>query len=57
MTHKRKLIALAALLAATSAPALADGADDSICTARPGKGNNACTVPVGKFQLETDLIN
>src|SRR3978361_1066568 len=55
-THPMKLLALAALLTATSAPALAAG-DDEICTDRPGKGNNACTVPAGKLQLETDLIN
>jgi hypothetical protein len=54
--HLMKLMAYAALLAATSAPALAAG-DDEICTDRPGKGNNACTVPAGKIQLETDLIN
>lgn len=46
----------AALLAIASAPAVAAG-DDSICTDRPGKGNNACTVPAGKVQLETDLVN
>ena len=59
MPHAMKLTAFAALLAATSAPALAAGAggDDSICTDRPGKGNNACTVPAGKLQLETDLID
>lgn len=52
-----KLMAIAALLAVTSAPALAAGGDDEICTDRPGKGNNACTVPAGKVQLETDLAN
>lgn len=52
-----KLMAFAATLAAASAPALAAGADDPICTDRPGKGNNACTVPAGKVQLETDFIN
>src|SRR5205809_739427 len=46
----------AALLAIASAPAVAAG-DDSICTDRPGKGNNACTVLAGKVQLETDLVN
>jgi hypothetical protein len=28
-----------------------------ICTDRPTKGNVACTVPSGAFQLETDAIN
>ncbi len=50
-------LVLAVLLATGSAPALAAGADDEICTDRPGKGNNACTVPAGKLQLETDIIN
>src|SRR5437763_1370711 len=54
-----KLTALAATLGVACAPACAAGAggDDPICTDRPGKGNNACTVPAGKLQLETDLIN
>jgi hypothetical protein len=52
-----KLSALALLLALVSAPALAAGSDDEICTDRPGKGNNACTVPKGAVQLETDVIN
>lgn len=49
---------LAVLLAAISAPAFAQGpGDDAICTDRPGKGNNACTVPKGAVQLETDIFN
>jgi hypothetical protein len=52
-----KLPALAALLALVAAPALAAGSDEQICTDRPGKGNNACTVPKGAVQLETDLLN
>src|SRR3954452_3321292 len=56
-----KLTALAAALAVACTPACAAGAggggDDEICTDRPGKGNNACTVPAGKIQLESDLIN
>ena len=54
-----KLTALAATLGVACAPACAAGAggDDPICTDRPGKGNNACTVPAGTLQLETDLIN
>ena len=37
--------------------ALAAGSDEQICTDRPGKGNNACTVPKGAVQLETDLLS
>ena len=52
------LLALAVLLAAISAPALAQASpEDAICTDRPGKGNNACTVPKGAVQLETDNLN
>lgn len=44
--------ALAALLLGSSATALA--ADESpICTDRPTKANATCTVPAGKFQLES----
>jgi hypothetical protein len=52
-------LVLAAFLAAFAAPAFAQaaGGDESICTDRPGKGNNACTVPAGSLQLETDLLN
>jgi hypothetical protein len=52
-------VVLAAFLAACAAPAFAQapGGDAQICTDRPGKGNNACTVPAGKVQLETDLLN
>ncbi|MDB5693366.1 MAG: hypothetical protein JWO81_2429 [Alphaproteobacteria bacterium] len=54
-----KRLALAALLAAFAGPAFAQaaGGDEQICTDRPGKGNNACTVPAGTVQLETDLFN
>jgi hypothetical protein len=54
-----KRLALAGLLALYAAPALAQdsGKDAPICTDRPGKGNNACTVPAGSVQIETDLIN
>jgi hypothetical protein len=68
---------LASLLAAVSAPALAQTADSSppappasapapaaaapaqpaLCTDRPSKANATCTVPAGKVQLETDLVN
>jgi hypothetical protein len=52
-----KFAGLAALLALVSAPALAAGSDEEICTDRPGKGDNACTVPKGAVQFETDLLN
>lgn len=54
-----KRIGLAAFLVLSPVPAVAQqaGADASICTDRPGKGNNACTVPSGLVQLETDLLN
>src|SRR4051812_41925069 len=55
--RRMKLAACAALLAAMPAAAHAAGEDDAICTDRPGKGNNACTVPAGMLQLETDFVN
>ncbi|HEY0413866.1 MAG TPA: transporter [Allosphingosinicella sp.] len=51
---------LAALLAGAAAPALAQAAPEdepAICTDRPSKANGTCTVPAGKVQLETDLLN
>lgn len=38
-----------------AAPAAA--AEPAICTDRPTKANATCTVPSGKVQLETDLVN
>jgi len=49
------LIAGAMALAATSA---ARGAEEApICAARPGKSTAPCTVPAGRFQLETGLVD
>ncbi|MEO7365592.1 MAG: transporter [Sphingomicrobium sp.] len=42
-----------ALLASTAAHA----EDAAICTDRPAKGNSACTVPAGKWQLETSPVD
>ncbi|MEA3001242.1 MAG: hypothetical protein QOH81_30 [Sphingomonadales bacterium] len=53
-------LALAAFLILPSAPAFAAqeaGKDAPICTDRPGKGNNACTVPAGAVQIESDAFN
>lgn len=38
--------------------ALASGSPDAapICTDRPTKGNSVCTVPVGKWQLESTVV-
>ncbi|HEY6048046.1 MAG TPA: transporter [Sphingomicrobium sp.] len=47
---------LAALaLGAASAPAAADEAP--ICPDRPGKATSACTVPLGRWQVETGLAD
>ncbi len=51
---------LARAQAAATPPAPAPPADPGptpICTDRPTKSNNACTVDPGAFQLETDLFN
>jgi len=40
-----------------AAPAAAAPAEPALCTDRPTKSNFACTVPQGKVQLETDLLN
>jgi Putative MetA-pathway of phenol degradation len=62
---------LALLLASVSGPAFAQTAESpaapaasapapaepAICTDRPTKSNATCTVPPGKLQLETDLVN
>src|SRR6188472_3912586 len=42
------------LLAGTST---ADAEVDPICAARPGKATPACTVPAGRFQLETGIAD
>lgn len=60
--NMRKPIVLPLLLAATPAlaqesPAPAAPDEAPICTDRPTKSNFACTVPQGKFQLESDAFN
>ncbi|MES2754494.1 MAG: transporter [Pseudomonadota bacterium] len=53
-----KFVIGAALLAGMSAPAFAQAAEEpALCTDRPTKANSVCTVPTGKIQLETDLVN
>lgn len=44
-----------AALVLTAAPATAEGAP--ICTDRPAKANAVCTVPAGKFQLESSFAD
>lgn len=46
--------ALAAL--GFAAPALAEEAKAPICTDRPAKANAVCTVPAGKWQLESSIL-
>lgn len=43
--------------AETSPPGPAAGEESPICTDRPTKSNFACTVPAGRFQIETDLFS
>lgn len=63
-------LAAALLLSATAVPAVAQTAssvsdtapaaapsEPALCTDRPTKANSVCTVPTGKLQIETDLIN
>lgn len=55
-----KFVIAAVLLAGTAAPALAQTVatgEPALCTDRPTKANAVCTVPTGKFQLETDAVN
>ncbi|HEX6072261.1 MAG TPA: transporter [Sphingomicrobium sp.] len=46
---------IAAMLVCASGMAVAQ--DEPICAARPGKSTPACTVPAGRFQLETGLAD
>jgi hypothetical protein len=46
---------LGGLLALASTAAAAE--EQPICAARPGKSTPACTVPAGRFQLETGLVD
>lgn len=50
----RAAIALVCALLAASA---AQAQDAPICTDRPAKGNAACTVPAGKWQLEVSPVD
>lgn len=54
-----KFVIAAALLAGVATPTVAQTAPDEpvLCTDRPTKANAVCTVPAGKLQLETDVIN
>jgi hypothetical protein len=47
--------AVASALLIASSPAAAEEAP--ICAARPGKATPACTVPAGRFQLETGIAD
>jgi hypothetical protein len=51
----RQLILGASLLCATSGAAAAG--DAPICADRPGKATGTCTVPVGRWQVETGLAD
>jgi hypothetical protein len=51
----RSRIIAALLLCASSAAASAD--QQPICATRPGKATAPCTVPAGRFQLETGLAD
>jgi hypothetical protein len=54
--HKSLLCsALAALTLASPAVAAEEGAAP-ICTDRPAKANAVCTVPAGKWQLESSVL-
>lgn len=51
------LVVAAAVALASPADALAQGTDEApICTDRPTKANAICTVPVGKWQLESSIV-
>ena len=53
-----KFVIAAVLLGSVATPALAQAAEEpALCTDRPTKANAVCTVPAGKVQLETDLVN
>src|SRR6476620_12763926 len=49
------LLVFGAMLLGTGSAAAAD--DQSICTDRPSKSTGPCTVPEGKWQIETGLID
>lgn len=54
MMSARASIAVAGAVLASSPVGAEEG---PICTDRPGKANAVCTVPAGRFQLESDAVN
>ena len=50
-----RILTIAAILLATSSVAAAD--EQPICANRPGKSTPTCTVPAGRFQIETALAD
>lgn len=56
MRHMRWWLALA-LWPLAQAAAAADPGEPPICPDRPTKGDGVCTVPVGRFQVETGLAD
>jgi len=52
----RGRIIIAALLVATGNPAIA-ARDQPICADRPSKSTGECTVPKGRWQIETGLVD
>jgi hypothetical protein len=52
---RARIMTFAALIAASGSAAAAG--EQPICAARPGKSTPACTVPKGRFQIETGLAD
>ena len=52
-----KKMLLAAMLACMPTVAPAQGDSEPLCTDRPSKSNNVCTVPEGHIQIESDIGN
>jgi len=50
-------IMMAAAMAMTASTAMAQSREEPLCTDRPSRSNNVCTVPEGRIQIESDLIN
>lgn len=46
-----------ALAQATETASTTSDSEPALCTDRPTKANSVCTVPTGKVQLETDVVN
>lgn len=51
------LVAGALMALAPAQTAAQTGRDAPLCTDRPSKSNNVCTVPQGALQIESDLVN